>query len=295
MRIFSSEVVLSAKNLNSEFPMDAKLQCPQKTTLMEFLLGKLSEPEQGICEAHLADCDQCEDTIRGLQLNDTLNDLTRQALNEDQQTSESQLVEQLVNNVRSISKDPNHQQLDRLTLERAAEVSRFLSPSDEATDIGRINNYRITELLGAGSAGVVYRAIDEKLDREVALKVLRPSLGSQARTRFLVEAKSAAAVDHPNVITIYEVGETEMLAYLAMQLLPGETLEKRLQRDVFLPEEKVRSIAVEVAHGLAAAHGKELIHRDIKPANIWLADDDHVKILDFGLARIVNDLSLIHI
>ena len=121
------------------------------------------------------------------------------------------------------------------------------------------------------------------------MKILRPSLGQPARNRFLVEAKSAAAVDHPNVITIYEVGETDALAYLAMQLLPGETLESRLQREAFLPENTVRSIAADVAQGLQAAHNKELIHRDIKPANIWLTDDHQVKILDFGLARIVND------
>ena len=85
------------------------------------------------------------------------------------------------------------------------------------------------------------------------------------------------------------MSETDALAYLAMQLLPGETLESRLQREAFLPENTVRSIAADVAQGLQAAHNKELIHRDIKPANIWLTDDDQVKILDFGLARIVND------
>ena len=269
--------------------MNAELKCPQKDTLVNFLLGKLTEPEQVFCESHVADCDVCEDTLRGLNLNDTLHNLTRAALSEDSNVSESKVVEQLLADVRQLSTDPQNRQQDRLILERAAEVSRFLVPSDDPSDIGRINNYRITELLGAGSAGVVYRAFDEKLEREVALKILRPSLGQPARNRFLVEAKSAAAVDHPNVITIYEVGETDALAYLAMQLLPGETLESRLQREAFLPENTVRSIAADVAQGLQAAHNKELIHRDIKPANIWLTDDDQVKILDFGLARIVND------
>ena len=269
--------------------MNADLKCPQPTTLVDFLLGKLIEPEQSFCESHIADCERCEDTIRGLHLNDTLNNLTRNALVEDSNTSESIVVERLLEDVRQISTDPDHRQLDRLTLERAAEVNRLLVPSDHPTDIARINNYRVTQLLGAGSAGVVYRAFDETLEREVALKILRPSLGQLARDRFLVEAKSAAAVDHPNVITIYEVGQTDALAYLTMQMLPGETLQSRLQREAFLPEQNVRSLAADVARGLQAAHDKELIHRDIKPANIWLTDDDQVKILDFGLARVVND------
>ena len=143
--------------------------------------------------------------------------------------------------------------------------------------------------MGAGSTGVVYRAIDEQLDRAVALKVLRPSLGSAARTRFIAEAKSAAAVDHANVITIYQVGEEDQLAFMAMQLLPGETLESRLKRDVFLPEATVRAIAAQIAEGLSAAHAKDLIHRDIKPANVWLDENNNVKILDFGLARVTDD------
>ena len=263
-------------------------ECPEKSKLVDYLLGKLPAPETQTCEGHIAQCDLCEETIRGLNINDTLDELTREALSDDHPQSDSEVVQQLLGAVREIPKS-NCQGHDRFTLERSSEITRHLTPSENSGDIGRIGHYRITDLLGAGSTGVVYQAIDEKLDREVALKILRPSLGSVAQNRFLAEAKSAAAVDHENVITIYEVGEDDKLAFMAMQLLPGETLDARLQREAILGEQTTRSIASDIAAGLAAAHEKDLIHRDIKPANIWLTRDDRAKILDFGLARVVDD------
>ena len=268
--------------------MNLTLECPQKSQLVDFILGKLPMNEHESCEVHIADCPTCEDTIRGLDVSDTLDELTRNAMSDPSESSELNLVEQLVENVRGIP-TATSPEFNRLTLERAAEVGRFLAVSLDSSDIGQIAHYRLTDLLGAGSTGVVYRAIDEQLDRTVALKVLRPSLGETARTRFIAEAKSAAAMDHANVITIYQVGEENQLAYMAMQLLPGQTLEARLKRDVFLPEETVREIAAQIAEGLTAAHAKDLIHRDIKPANVWLDENDQVKILDFGLARITDD------
>lgn len=269
--------------------MNTTNHCPEKSQLVDYLLGKIPESEIEVYEGHIADCSLCEDTIRGLNVNDTLDELTKEAMGGSESIqSDSAVLENLALEIRKIP-DSQVQEFDRLTLERSAEITRLMSASDNAADIGRIGHYRIVDLLGAGSTGVVYRAIDEKLDRDVALKILRPSLGSLARNRFLAEAKSAAAVDHENIITIYEVGETDELAYMAMQLLPGETMNACLQREAILPEEKARWIASDVARGLAAAHEKDLIHRDIKPANVWLTEDNKAKILDFGLARIVDD------
>ena len=268
--------------------MSANPECPEKSKLVEYLLGKLPDPETETCEGHIAECDLCEETIRGLNINDTFDELTREALADDKSLSDSDAVQQLLGAVREIPKS-NCQSHDRFTLERSSEITRHLSPSENSGDIGRIGHYRVIDLLGAGSTGVVYQAIDQKLDREVALKILRPSLGSAAQNRFLAEAKSAAAVDHENVITIYEVGEDDKLAFMAMQLLPGETLNARLQREAMLGEQATRNIASDIAAGLAAAHEKDLIHRDIKPANIWLTGGDRAKILDFGLARVVDD------
>ena len=173
--------------------------------------------------------------------------------------------------------------------ERSAEVIRFLSQSDAPECLGRLANYRIERVLGAGSSGVVFYAVDESLNRPVALKVLRPSLGSAARQRFMVEARTTASINHPQIVTIYQVGEEGELAFIAMQWLPGETLEARLDRVTFLPESEVRAIASQIVSGLQVAHDKMLVHRDIKPANIWLCDKTgEVKILDFGLARIAE-------
>ncbi|MDW8263686.1 MAG: serine/threonine-protein kinase, partial [Phycisphaerales bacterium] len=121
----------------------------------------------------------------------------------------------------------------------------------------------------------------------VALKVLRPDLPPEqmSRDRFLREARAMASIDHENVCTIYQVDEADGRPFMAMQMLLGETLERRLERDGRLPVAEAARIGREVALGLAAAHAKGIIHRDIKPANIWLeAGTGRVKLLDFGLA-----------
>ena len=181
-----------------------------------------------------------------------------------------------------------------LMADRAAEVLRHVTPAepDETTEksLGNIGDYRLIQLIGVGSTGVVFHAIDRTLDRSVALKVLRPSLGSVARERFMAEARSAAQIEHANVVTIYQVGQQDRLAYIAMQWLPGETLESKFSRLQTTSEDDIRAIVAKVASGLTAAHSKQIVHRDIKPANVWICEDtNEVKILDFGLARIADD------
>lgn len=153
----------------------------------------------------------------------------------------------------------------------------------------RLEYYRPTGVLGQGGMGTVYLALDTRLGREVALKTLRPDLAAypQAKERFLREARTAARLDHDNVIPIYYVGESDGTPFLAMPLLKGEPLDAAMVRKVvpFSVPEVIR-IARETASGLAAAHRLGLIHRDIKPGNIWLeAPSGRVKILDFGLAK----------
>ena len=119
---------------------------------------------------------------------------------------------------------------------------------------------------------------------------MRPSLGDLARDRFVAEARAAASLDHENVVAIYQVGEQERLAWIAMKWVPGETLESRLHREGSLAEEEVRRLAIQIAKGLAEAHRQQLVHRDIKPANVWIGDaDGKVLILDFGLVRITDN------
>jgi eukaryotic-like serine/threonine-protein kinase len=151
-----------------------------------------------------------------------------------------------------------------------------------------LSHFRVLDLLGAGGMGVVYRAEDLHLGRVVALKFLREAeaLDTPARTRLLEEARAASALDHPNICTIHEVGETPQGApFLAMGCYTGETLRERLSRLGPLPVEEVLDLSTQILEGLGAAHGAGITHRDLKPANLFLATGGRVKILDFGLAR----------
>jgi Tol biopolymer transport system component len=153
----------------------------------------------------------------------------------------------------------------------------------------RLGPYRIESPLGAGGMGEVYRAHDTRLNRAVAIKVLPPSLAADpdAQARFEREAQAIAALSHPNILAIHDVGSEGPTAYAVMELLDGETLRDRLRTGP-LPPRKAAEIARAVALGLAAAHDAGIVHRDIKPENIFLTASGHVKILDFGLARQVE-------
>jgi serine/threonine protein kinase len=168
-------------------------------------------------------------------------------------------------------------------------------PPDPLGLAGRtLSHFRVQEPLEAGGMGVVYRAEDTRLGRAVALKFLLPHhvLDPSAKQRFLQEAWTAGALDHPNLCTIYEVGESEDgRLFLAMPLYPGETLKARLERDGALPVAEALAIARQIAQGLACAHAAGIVHRDLKPGNVMLLPDGTVKILDFGVAK-VRDLEL---
>ena len=152
-----------------------------------------------------------------------------------------------------------------------------------------ISHYRILDKLGEGGMGVVYRAQDEKLEREVALKFLAAHLlnDEEAKQRFLREAKAAAALTHPNVCHVYEIDEADGKTFISMAFVEGETLEDRISRGP-LPIKDVLDIGQQIAKGLQAAHEKGIVHRDIKPANVLVARDGQVTIMDFGLARLTE-------
>jgi tetratricopeptide (TPR) repeat protein/class 3 adenylate cyclase/tRNA A-37 threonylcarbamoyl transferase component Bud32 len=177
--------------------------------------------------------------------------------------------------------------IDRLAAELSPAIGRARSHAGPEPG-SAVSHYVILDVLGAGGMGVVYRARDERLHRSSALKFLPPHRVADpaAKRRFLTEARAVAALDHPNVCTIYEIGETpEGQLYLAMPLYEGETLQARMLRGP-LPVDRAIRIARDIAAGLDAAHQHGIIHRDVKPSNVMLLHDERLKILDFGVAKV---------
>src|SRR5262249_44836324 len=138
--------------------------------------------------------------------------------------------------------------------------------------------------------GEVYRAKDPKLGREIAIKVLPAAVGDDRgrRQRFEQEARSASALNHPNILTVYDIGEADGALYIAMELVEGKTLRELLASGEPLPTKRLLEIAVQIAEGLAKAHSAGIVHRDLKPENLMVSKDGYVKILAFGLANLAE-------
>lgn len=185
-------------------------------------------------------------------------------------------------------------------------IGQYLAPCELPGTLGRLGSYEILEEIGRGGMGVVFRAHDPKLQRIVAVKALAPELARlpSARQRFLREARAAAAISHPHVVTIFAVEGTEeaslgtertTLPFLVMECIVGQTLHDKIKRVGALKVEEIVRISRQIAEGLMAAHKRGLIHRDIKPANILLENGvERVKITDFGLARTTSDGGITH-
>src|SRR5438093_5404153 len=153
----------------------------------------------------------------------------------------------------------------------------------------RLGPYEILSPLGRGAMGEVYRARDTRLKRDVAIKVLSEDASSDSKRSkyFDQEARSASALNHPNIVTIYDIGHSDFGAYIAMELVEGKTLRDLLE-DGPLPLKRMLQVAAQVADGLARAHAAGIFHRDLKPENLMITADGLVKILDFGLAKLVR-------
>ena len=173
----------------------------------------------------------------------------------------------------------------------AAEVRKDPAAEGGEPMLGRtISHYKIVEKLGEGGMGVVYKAEDSKLQRTVALKFL-PSHGledEEYRARFQREAQAAAALDHPNICTVYEIDEADGQSFIAMECVEGQSLKQKIQSGQLKIDEAL-DIAMQAAEGMKAAHAKGIVHRDIKSANVMLSEQGQVKIMDFGLARLGDE------
>src|SRR2546430_12706052 len=153
----------------------------------------------------------------------------------------------------------------------------------------KLGRYEIRSQIGEGGMGEVYRARDEKLNRDVAIKVLPATFSQDAERlrRFEQEAQATSALNHPNILAVYDIGTHEGAPYVVQELLEGETLREALSGGKLSPRKAI-DYALQIAHGLAAAHEKGIVHRDLKPENLFVTRDGRLKILDFGLAKLTG-------
>jgi serine/threonine protein kinase len=151
----------------------------------------------------------------------------------------------------------------------------------------KILHYKIIEKLGQGGMGIVYLAEDSKLERQVAIKFLPHHIASNSeeRKRFEIEAKAAAALNHPNIATIYAIEESDDEMFLVMEYIEGRELKEVVRAQDFVPQQDAINYSIQIAEGLQAAHKKGIVHRDVKASNIMVTNDGKVKIMDFGLAK----------
>jgi serine/threonine protein kinase len=279
--------------------------CPGQELLSGYVWGLLPEGEFEEIAEHVEKCGSCEAAVLTLEgAPDTVISALRRPVPADPVLAE-EACQQAVEQIQALAGDPvveapqTSSPLDTATPPASDERLDFLAPAKASDELGRLGSYRVLKQLGAGGMGVVFLAEDIHLKRRVALKVMRPQATAKrgARERFLREAQAAATLEHEHIVTIFQVGEERGMPYLAMQLLKGMSLDDRLRRaegvrpPALLNIAQILRLGRQIARGLAAAHERGLIHRDIKPANLWLEPEHggHIKILDFGLARAVED------
>jgi serine/threonine protein kinase len=267
--------------------MGIKTTCPESQNFPELLEGLLSEERVSQLQEHIESCELCQQTLAQLVESDDSAVKLSAHLKQHPAEAETALLSAMA---RMQESDP---EADTLFEESSLKLDLdFLEPSEQADSMGRLGSYEINEVVGRGGMGIVLKGYDANLQRVVAVKVLAPELASNptARKRFLREA---AAVNHPHVVTIHAVEETERLPFLVMELVDGQSLAQKIDGEGHLELKEILRIGMQIAEGLSAAHKQGLIHRDIKPSNILLENGvERVKITDFGLARAVDDIGI---
>ncbi len=272
--------------------MNGATRCPSAADLRGLVEGGSSDAENSIV-AHLDKCTSCQQSLEAIASGDS--SLTRTLMEQPDlimPESNSAYWPALQKAEMAVTTGPSEKSRPR------SEVAlNFLNPPADGSHLGSLNNFNIMRVVGRGGMGIVLQARDTCLERDVAIKVLDPELADDemASQRFCREARAAASISHENVVAVHQVEheESKDLAFLVMELITGESLEKRIEREGRLSLKDIISIGMQTAAGLAAAHEKNLIHRDIKPGNILLEKSgQRVKLTDFGLARAAEDVRL---
>lgn len=246
-----------------------------KTTGQRFLTGELSPGEESWFVDHLDSCAMCRRMLEDSAGGEVAVGTARSCL------------------AYSDSTDAFADDSPKRSAVLSAAMAQ-LAPTDDPLSLGRIGNYEVRSIIGRGGFGIVFKAYDRALNRNVAIKSLDPMYASvaAARQRFAREAKAMAAVSHEHVVPVYGVDEHREIPYFVMEYVAGGTLEGRLRRGGPLDPTSIVTIALQTAQALAAAHRHGLVHRDIKPANILLDEGtERVRVTDFGLARVANDVN----
>lgn len=259
---------------------------PERARWQALLDGKLSTTEAAELSAHLESCPECKADLEQLADPEGRFAALAQSVHGSGSLSADHGLKETI----------SPQRVTPSTVRRGRSLS-FLAPAENPGTLGRLAHFDIVEVIGEGGMGMVFRAFDTYLERFVALKVLDPQLAGDelARKRFCREARAAASINHENVVAIHQVlhEEDADLPMLVMQLVSGESLEDRLERDGRLEFREIISIGSQIAAGLAAAHAQGLVHRDVKPGNVLIEKNrTRVKITDFGLVRAVEDVRL---
>jgi hypothetical protein len=271
--------------------MNRPAACPDPLRLRGLIDTSLPEKEQADLIGHLDSCTGCQQSLEQIASDSASSDILLH-VDRDRPPPGARYhyaVRALQNEVTVELDTPTDPPAEEVTLD-------FLAPAEQPGSLGRLGHFEVVEVIGRGGMGMVLNGLDECLERHVALKVLDPQLANNetARKRFCREARAAASITHEHVVAVHEVDEDEKsgLPFLVMQLVTGESLQDRLDRDGPLPLKDILRIGMQAAAGLSAAHAHGLIHRDIKPANILLEDGKNVRLTDFGLARAYDDVKL---
>jgi len=252
-------------------------KCPDGATLQKFADGLLSAEKESAIEAHVDQCSSCQQVLQQFDLHVLSLPRPSQDAEQDSTVLAARLTE-----LKAASSTGGSSFAENVIL----DLQPWLDKTTDEDGRRMVDEFELRECIGRGGMGIVFRALDTKLKRLVALKFMSPNLltSENAQQRFFREAQAAAAIAHVNVVAVHSVNQFNELPYLVMELVPGETLAKRIER-ARLPIEQVIAIGKQISYGLAAAHAVGVQHRDIKPTNIMM-DGNIAKLSDFGLARV---------